>query len=170
MDRWFLCISQLSCTRQANGYSFTVVNCQRPGFTALIMTECQQLPFFQLCGCLEVIRAHVCSKWHHFPSTQHLDMPPPTHHPQPFFPFYAGYLADLLVLFCLMQGMACISRSSVLTQCGWIIWGVAVTHNKGLNRRTSVWLINIPSMRLGKQVFKESTQDLGPWFYSISDV
>lgn len=46
MDRWFLCISQLLCTRQANGYSFTAVNRQWPGFTPLIMTERQQLPFF----------------------------------------------------------------------------------------------------------------------------
>lgn len=54
--------------------------------------------FFQLCGCVEVIRAHVYAKWHYFPSTQHLDTPPPTTTTRPFS---AGGLADWLVLFCL---------------------------------------------------------------------
>ncbi len=32
-DHWFLCISQLLCPPQADGYNFTAVNRPRPGFT-----------------------------------------------------------------------------------------------------------------------------------------
>lgn len=45
-DHWFLCICQLLCPPQANGYSFTAVNRPQPGFTCLVMTEHQQLSLF----------------------------------------------------------------------------------------------------------------------------
>lgn len=141
---WFLFISHPLCTSVANGYSFMVVNCQWPGFTFYKLSAalmCFSLSFW----CVEMIRAHVILHWHYFPQTQHLDV---------FYcgcPFSAGYLVDLLVLFCFLQRLTCISCFSVLAHCEWFIWGVAVSHHKGLNHITTMWWINIPFPSSQKQ-------------------
>lgn len=81
------------------------------GLVSLVLTAHQQLSFVlivSLCRYSDLGLMYFYCKWHCFPQTQHLAVFPLV------FPSSTGYLPDLLVLFCVLQGMTCISCSSVL--------------------------------------------------------